>query len=105
MASVLKQLGVLNLTTAGTEQAFTATPTIAQTVILSTPAGNTGVIYIGDSAVSSTNAALILKAGEIAILPMSNISGGNTDTDLSQWYFDGGTTNDDLCVGYLQRSN
>ena len=105
MASTLKQLASLNLASAGTAQALSAGSVIAQTVILNAKTGNTGLIYVGDSDVSATNAAFSLAAGESIIVPMSEMSGGNTDTDLKDWYFDGGTTNDDLLVGYLQRTN
>jgi len=105
MASILKQLASLNLTAAGTAQALSATPILAQVVILNAKTGNTGLIYVGDSDVSATEAAFSLAAGETVIIPMAEMSGGNTDTDLKDWYFDGSTTNDDLLVGYLQRSN
>lgn len=105
MAAVLKQLASLNLTAAGTAQAFSATPIIAQTVILNAKTGNTGLIYVGDADVDATNAAFSLAAGETVIVHMPVISGGNADTDLSKWFFDGGTTNDDLLVGYIQRTN
>ena len=105
MASILKQLGSLNLDSAGTAQAFSATDIVAESVLLSAPAGNTGVIYIGDADVSATNAAFILVAGGSVVLDMPRISGGNDMTNLKLWYFDGGTTGDDVTVGYIQRTN
>lgn len=105
MAAVLKHLDSLNLASAGTRQQLTSTSTLAQTVILNAKTGNTGLIYVGDSTVSATKAAFELAAGEMVVIHMPVISGGNCDTDLSKWYFDGGTTNDDLLVGYIQRTN
>ena len=62
------------------------------------------MIVIGDSNVSVTRYAFELDAGVRAELRAPDSKGGADMLDLKDIYFDGGTTNDDLNVAYLQRA-
>lgn len=105
MATVLKHLDQLSLTSAGTRQRFVTSSTVAQAVIVTALPANTGAIYIGDVTVSSTKAACVLAPGNMLIIPAVDVGGGLSDFDLNTWYFDGLTTGNKLHVGYLQKTN
>ncbi len=104
---IMKHFAV-NLTAAGTAQAISAgeTPTSIEVtkVRITAPAANTGSIYIGDSSVSSTNSfAELLGAGgkdAVVIIDAKEFS-GDAVINLDSIFFDGGTSNDDIFVGYL----
>ena len=68
-------------------------------------AGNTGTIYIGDSNVSATRYAVKLAAGDGVSIDSPNVAGGSDFLDMSEIYFDGGTTGDDIAVGYIKKAN
>jgi len=104
MASELKQLAQLNLASAGTAQALSASSIEAAVVIFTAKTGNGGLIYIGDSDVSATEAAIELAAGETYELRGVEVGAGPASFNLADIYFDGGTTNDDLHVGYVVRN-
>lgn len=103
MATIIKHLDQLNLTSAGTRQQLTTTSTLCQGIILTALPGNTGAIYVGDSTVSSTKAAFVLAPGNSQIVYGVEGSGGQQYFDLSLLYFDGATNNNKLHVGYLQK--
>lgn len=102
--SHVKTLAGLNLTAAGTGQKLSATSLICQTVVINAKEGNAGAIYIGDSNVASDRYMHKLAPGEQCTITGDSL-GGAQDLDLSEIYFDGDTTNDDIYVGYLERSN
>jgi len=104
MALQIKTLAELNLTSAGTAQALSATSILAQVVYINAKTTNAGNIYIGDSNVASNRYLVLLDAGESVSIEASEF-GTSGDLDLSEIYFDGGTTNDDIYVGYIQRQN
>jgi len=69
---------------------------------------NTGVIYVGDSAVSSTNYIAALSAGvgfSFAADSFGRVGSANGGTELnaSTLYVDAGTSGDKVAFTYLQR--
>ncbi len=106
MASQLKTLAEVNLTAAGTAQQITATVTEVEAVVINAGNSNSGVIFVGDSNVSSTRYAARLAAGERVSIDAGGVGGGNSDfLDMSEIYIDGDTTNDDVYIGYIQKAN
>ncbi len=57
-------------------------------------AGNTGVMYVGDSAVTSSNGLVLAKGDSVILCSENKLNLLN----LKNFYFDGGTTNDDMKV-------
>lgn len=102
--SHVKTLAQINLTSAGTAQQISTSSLICQTVVINAAEANTGPIYVGDSNVASNRYMYKLSPGESCTITGDNLVGAQ-DLDLSEIYFDGGTTDDDIQVGYLQRSN
>ena len=106
MASQLKTLAALNLDAAGTAQQVSSTVLEVEVAVITAASGNSGTIYIGDSNVASNRYAGALAAGERMTIVPGDVGGGGTDfVDLSEIYFDGGTTGDDIQVGYIQKAN
>jgi hypothetical protein len=99
----LKCLAQINLTSAGTRQQISATPILSPVVIITAAHGNSGNIYVGDSAVASNCYAAVLAAKSSYTITGPDINGHTRDVDLSSIYIDGGTTNDDVQVAYLER--
>lgn len=92
-AANLSQLAPINLTASGTRQALSGTSQKVTTVVINALAANTGVIYVGDVAVTAAN-GFPLQKGDTIVLKAE----AGTYLDLSKIYFDGGTTNDDIKV-------
>lgn len=88
----------LNLTSAGTGQQFSTSTQRVLSIIFKARSGNTGNIYIGSSTVAAA-VGLELLPGEEITLPISDSvqeTGKPHTIPLSDFYFDGGTTNDDV---------
>jgi hypothetical protein len=99
----LTTLAQINLTSAGTRQAISATPLLSPCVIVSAAHANSGNIYVGDASVSATRYAAVLAAKSSYTFTGPDINGCTRDIDLSTIYIDGATTNDDVQVAYLER--
>jgi hypothetical protein len=98
-----KQL-VKNVTTAGTREALVSSPTLVINFCIQAKAGNTGVVYIGTSEVSSSAYAVRLTAGNSYSVEMPVIGGHAMEVDLSELYLDVGTSGDGVTVAYYVRS-
>jgi hypothetical protein len=99
----LTTLAQINLTSAGTRQAISATPVYSPCVIVTAAHGNTGNIYVGDSAVASNRYAAVLAAKSSYVITGPVMGGFEQLIDLSTIYIDGGTTNDDVQVAYFEK--
>ncbi len=97
---ILKTL-VKKVVTAGTELPLSTTKILAYGTRIKAPAGNAGVVYIGDSTVASTT-GYELAAGETLnlddLLPASQ---QGEPIDLSLVYVDAATNGEGVCVLYL----
>lgn len=91
----------INLTVAGTRQQVSATSIRCTTVIFSAKKANLGKLYIGDSSVSATR-GVELEAGESVAFTADQNGRDGDEFDLSDFWFDGGTTGDDLGVAYVK---
>jgi hypothetical protein len=100
----LTTLAQINLTSAGTRQAIAAGPgPYSPCVIITAAHGNSGNIYVGDSAVASNRYAAVLAAKSSYVLTGPIMGGFEQLIDLSTIYIDGATTNDDVQVAYFEK--
>lgn len=79
--------GRTTVATAGTEQSLATNNSNATGVFIKALAGNTGIVYIGDSTVTSSN-GYELSAGEEIFLPIAN---------TAAIYVDAATNGDGVC--------
>jgi hypothetical protein len=70
------------VTTAGVRVALATTQAISSGVTIKALVGNTGVIYVGDSTVASTN-GLALAPGDTIFLEIANLTTVNLDSSVS----------------------
>lgn len=83
--------GAKTVTSAGTAEALSATDLQILSVVIKAKAGNTGTIYVGDSAVSSS-AGFALAASESVSVEIDN---------LAKVFIDAGTSNDGVTFLYV----
>jgi hypothetical protein len=93
-----------SVTTAGTRVALVSSSTLAINVVIQANSGNTGVIYVGDSTVSSSVFGVKLTAGNSVSIELPPISDGAMEVDLADIYLDSGTNGDGVSVMYFKRS-
>lgn len=90
----------VNLTAAGTPQALSATAIYATGLEVYAPTGNTGAnMYINVSG-GATNQRRPIPRGTSWSPPDMTLTGTSGMYDLSQIFFDGDTTDDDVVVVY-----
>ncbi len=70
----LSQIAAINLTSAGTRQAISSTDVFCRCAVINALAANTGVVYLGDVAVTAAN-GLVLAKGDTAILCADSAQG------------------------------
>ena len=80
----------VTVTTAGTQIQVVSSETLVRAVTFRPRAGNTGVVYIGDDAVSSAN-GFELSPGEPFTI---KLVAGEPALDLSDWWIDAATNGD-----------
>lgn len=95
----------MNIDSAGTaEQVTTDTSILPASVIFAAPAANAGNIYVGVSDVSSTDFIFELAPGESASISADmEGKGRGQGLQLSSFYVDAATANDDCNVSYMFR--
>ena len=90
------------VTTAGTRTALQSSVLQVHTAIIKANAANTGVIYVGDSSVASTN-GYELSAGEGVAIPLMLMPQTGSAVDLSAIYIDASVSGEGVSVAYLTR--
>lgn len=94
----------ITVATAGTRQQVTATPTDVTTAVFTADPANTGIIYVGDDAVSATRSALVLQKGQAgAISDDESGRAGGEEFVLSDFYVDASVSGDKVYVSYIKR--
>lgn len=104
MAAVLKTLAAKAVAASGTKEAITTSDISGVVAVyLHCPAGNTGIIVVGDSS-TKYSATLANKIGtEIAKGTTLTIeSSGQNYIDLKNIYVDAATNGDVVLISYLQ---
>jgi len=92
--------GARTVATAGTRLALTTAPVWARSLRLSAPAGNAGVVYIGDVTVAAAN-GISIAAG--SVVSFSELFGGDmTAINLASVYVDAATNGDKITFAYLE---
>jgi len=84
--------GVKAVTTAGTAECIVASSTACKSVIITALVGNTGVIYVGDSAVSVSNPGTPIYAGGSIAVDID---------DLDNIYIDSSVNGEGVSYNYL----
>lgn len=82
---------IVNVTTAGTRVQLTATSTPILSVVIKAKTANTGTIYVGNSAVSSSN-GFVLLAGDTVSIEID---------DLSKIYLDASVNGEGITYLYV----
>lgn len=86
--------------TAGTRVALKSSPTWAAGLLLSAPAANTGVIYIGDSSVDATNGYVMAAGDSVSLRDLFGDDDGIVN--LASIYVDAALDGDKVTVAYLE---
>ena len=103
MAQSIANLAQISVTVAGTRQQISSVDIRTPLIVITAITGNTGLIYIGDSAVSSTKFILELAAGETAEIRATESNAFGEEFSLSDFYVDAATSADKINVGYIKR--
>ena len=91
---------VLNVTSAGTAEPLSSVPKHVWQVRVKATAGNTGIIYIGDSTVSSANGYSLSEKEEIDISAI--FAKDNFILDLNEIYIDSSVNGEGVSLAYLE---
>lgn len=105
MAVQLKGLGNVSTVTAGTRVPLTALYIITPGISIKARTTNTGVVYIGASTVSSTNAAFVMAPGDAVEITGPNIRGVEEEFLLSDIYLDSAVNGEGVTVAYITRKD
>lgn len=91
------------VTTAGTSEQVTTANTFTPVIDFQAESDNTGRVFIGNSAVSSTNCLASLGPGDSLSLVAAHYGDATAQWNLSDFWFDVGTSGDGAFVGYHER--
>ena len=101
MANWVPRTGRVNVDVAGTEEQLTTTVTLVREVTFVAPLANAGNVFIGNSVASagtvSSTTGITLVPGQIMTITAPNFPGhGDERIDLSAFWFDAATNDDDI---------
>ena len=109
MALAVPKNLIKNVAVAGTRETLISSLTpapesvLAINVVIQAKAGNVGVIYVGDSEVSSSKYGCRLTAGNSVSIEMPSIGNNAMEMDLKDLYIDAATSADGVSVFYFVR--
>lgn len=92
--------GVKAVAAAGTAVPLAASKTFARKLRISAPAGNTGVVYLGDSNVDSTNGYVLAAGGTLPLEDMLGSTDERVVVDLNTIYVDAANNDDSVTFVY-----
>lgn len=102
MGAKLTQLSQITIATAGTAQALAASAgTRTPSIVITADPSNVGDIYVGDASVDGDNAAIILEAGDTAVIDGKTLGGNGDYIDLSNVYLDASISGEKVRAGYI----
>lgn len=87
---------------AGTRVQLNSTKISSPAVILQAKTTNTGIIYVGGSSVAA-GLGFELQAKDSVSLGDLELSGDDTDLDLSKWYIDASVSGEGVNVFYAKQ--
>lgn len=94
----------ITITTAGSPKVFSNVTLKVQDVLVIADPANTGVVYIGDSAVSaSSGLGIPLNSSESATIDSTKYFGTEEFLDLNLFYVDSTSSGDVIILIYLER--
>lgn len=102
MARKFTPLARITVAAAGTRQAVSASVIYSPSVLITADSTNTGIIYVGDSSVSSTQGEE-LAAGQSMAIEGEWVGGTQGEVLLSDLYVDASVSGDKVRVSYLAR--
>lgn len=85
--------------TAGTRVALTASKTLVRGLRITAKPGNTGLIYLGDSAVTAANGYQLAASG---IANLEDMAGEDAVFDLSKIYIDSSVNAEGVSFVYIE---
>lgn len=89
---------------AGTRTALGTVSLQVHEVVVKALAANTGIIYLGDSTVASSN-GYELSAGQSFSVPLTMIPRTGSVVNLTSIYIDSSVNGEGVCVAYLVRTS
>lgn len=105
MAVTLNDAADKTVTTAGTRVQLTTSNINVNSIIIQAKSGNTGKIYVGTSAVSSTRCVAELSAGQSWNFDFTDVQKGILETlNISQIWLDSSVNGEGVHYGYLTKS-
>lgn len=102
MALVPKSLNSVTISTAGTAQRITSDNLTGVAVIIQADSANTGVIYVGDANVDSTNGIRVV-AGNTYTISAGDLRGTTEEIRLNAIWVDTATAGNVAYIQYLKR--
>lgn len=93
--------GVATVATATTAVALASTDTWAIGLSLAAPAGNTGVVYLGDSTVAAANGRVIAAGGTLNFADLVGKDLASAKINLKNVYVDAANNGDKLTFAYF----
>lgn len=94
---------VVTLLVPGTRQQLSTTSKIVRSFLIQAKPSNTGNVFIGSSEVTSTKCTVLSPGANASIEAPQMGNGGADDMDLSDWYLDAATANDQVYITALVR--
>ncbi len=92
-----------NVTTAGTRERLTTAEINTPMVIIQAKSANTGLIYVGNDQVSSTNCMISLAARGTVTLSAADFGGADAVWDLTKIWVDCSVSGEGIYWGYAER--
>lgn len=103
MALKLYNVTQVTVATAGTQVQVSTSNLPITTIVISAPAANTGVIYVGNSDVSATTGIEVAKGTSVSITADMSGRAGGEEFILSDFWIDAATDGDKANVLYITR--
>jgi len=102
MPAKMKTLAVVTVASAGTAEQITSAAIPSTGIIVQADTANTGLIYVGDSTVDSSN-GLELEAGETFSITAEEIGRSNDEIILNDVFIDAQIDGDSARVQFFGR--
>lgn len=97
MAQKIVTLSAVTVSTAGTRVRISSSSIAIKAITIQASSGNSGIIYVGDSSVSSSNGIALSAKDSVSITPEAP----DFELNLSDYYIDAATNGDSVHVSYI----
>ncbi len=99
----IAQVGVVNIANVGTRVQLSSSQFCTPCVVITANHGNTNNVFIGTSAVTTSDYFVCLAAGQSWNFVGTSAGGQGEDVDITCLYADTQTNNNKVHVGYYKR--